>query len=113
MKAGRLRHRVTLQSPYGSRDAVGERVTMWTDRASDVPAEVRPLSGREQYIFAQKQASTTHIVTLRWGRYLADLDASWRVQFKDRVFTIDAPPKNLDERNIEVDLECTEGLSVE
>lgn len=113
MKAGRLRHVVTLQSPSGSRDAVGQRVTVWTDEAIGVPAEVRPLTGREQYFAAQKQASTNHIVTLRWGRYLAALDASWRVKFKDRIFTIDAPPKNLDERNIEIDLECTEGLSVE
>lgn len=113
MRAGELRHRVKLQSPSGSRDAVGERVTVWTDEATDVPANVRPLNGREQFFAAQKQASTTHLVTIRYGSYVSGIDASWRVMFGSRIFTIDAPPRNIDERNKQLDLLCTEGLSVE
>lgn len=109
MRAGTLRHRVTLQSPAGSRDAVGERVTTWTSVATNVPADIKPISGREQFLAAQRQATTSHIVCLRYAALWAALDASWRVLFGSRVFTIDAPPKNLGERNLEIELQCTEG----
>jgi SPP1 family predicted phage head-tail adaptor len=109
MRAGKLRHRVTLQSPTGSRDAVGERVTTWTNVAEDVPAEIEPISGREQFLAAQRQATTSHIVRLRYASMWAAMDASWRVLFGSRVFTIDAPPKNVGESDVELILQCTEG----
>jgi SPP1 family predicted phage head-tail adaptor len=113
MDAGKLRHRITFQGPMGSRDAVGERVTTWTDEAS-VWAEIRPLTAREQFIAAQQQASTTHFVSVRYRVLLAALIvASWRIKFHQRIFTIDGLPKNIDERNIELQFACTEGLSVE
>jgi SPP1 family predicted phage head-tail adaptor len=109
MRAGTLRHTVTLQSPAGSRDAVGERVTTWTNVAEGVPANIEPISGREQVLAAQLEATTTHIVHLRYASLWAAMDASWRVLFGSRVFTIDAPPKNVGERNWELVLQCTEG----
>lgn len=113
MRAGTLRHRVTLQSPAGSQDAVGERVTTWTSVAADEPAEIRPISGREAILASQREATTSHIVRVRYSSAIAALDASWRVLFGTRVFTIDAPPKNIDERNVEIVLECTEGTRQE
>jgi head-tail adaptor len=41
MEAGTLRHRVTLQSPTGDQDAVGERDTEYTDVATVWPATRR------------------------------------------------------------------------
>lgn len=108
MQAGRLRHSVTLQSPSGTRDAVGERATTWADVAT-VPADVSPLSGREEFLAAQRQASTTHKLTLRYSSQIAAIDASWRVQYGSRIFTIDEPPRNTDERGREIILMCTEG----
>jgi SPP1 family predicted phage head-tail adaptor len=108
MNAGSLRHRVTLQRPSGTRDSSLERTTTWTDVAT-VSASIEPLAGREAFLAAQRQASTTHLVTLRHSSILAAMDASWRVVFGDRVFTLDAPPKNVDERGRELQLLCTEG----
>ncbi len=112
MDAGKLRHRVTFQSPMGIRDAVGERVTTWRDEAT-VWAEVRPLTPREAFIAAQRQASTTHMVVTRYRAVLASAIASWRIKFHQRVFTIDGLPKNIEELNVELQFDCSEGLRVE
>lgn len=109
MRAGELRHRVTLQSPLIVRDAVGEGVTTWKSVVTNVPASVEPIEGREQFLAAQRQASISHIVHLRYSPLIGAMDATWRVLFGKRVFTIDAPPKNIGERNREIVLECTEG----
>lgn len=109
MRAGALRHRVTLQSPSGTRDAVGERVTTWVNVAENVPADVEPIAGREELAAAQRQATSSHIVHLRYGSPWSAIDASWRVLFGERVLTIDAPPKNIGERNRELMLTCSEG----
>lgn len=109
MRAGTLRHTVTLQSPQTTRDAVGEQTLSFTTVAS-VPASIAPISGREQFYAAQRQASTTHILRIRYSSQVAAIDATWRVLFGSRVFSIDAPPRNVDERNEMIELQCTEGL---
>ena len=108
MQAGQLRHSVILQSPTGTLDSVGERSTTWTDVAT-VRASVEPLSGREEFLAAQRQATTTHRVTVRYATQISAIDASWRVKFGDRVFTIDEPPRNELEKNRQIVLLCTEG----
>lgn len=107
MRAGKLRHRVTLQSPGGALDAVGERVTTWTNVAT-VWASVEPLSTGERHIAAQAHAFVTHRVTLRYESLIAAVNASWRVLLGARVLTIEGV-RNLDERNVTIELVCTEG----
>jgi len=104
VRAGLLRHRVILQSPAGTRDAMGERVTTWTDVAT-VWARVRPLSGREAVVAAQQQASTDHVVEIR---YLAGVEQSWRVLFGARILVITGI-LNPEEKNEMLILHCTEG----
>lgn len=111
MKSGKLWHLITLQSPFkGTKDAVGQPVVTWKDEVTDW-AELRPLTTREQFIAAQRNASTTHFVSLRWRPSLSALNAAWRVKYRDRIFAIDGPPKNVEERNIEIQLACTEGMT--
>ena len=112
MKAGRRRQRITLQSPAGSRDAVGERQTTWTDVAS-VWAEITPISVRDTFLAAQAHASTTHRVRIDYASEIAAIDGSWRVLFGSRVLVIDGAPRNIDERDREIELLCTEGLRSE
>lgn len=99
---------VILQSPGGVRDAVGERTTTWTDVA-DIFAQIDPLSGREEYLAAQRQASTTHRIKIRYSSEIAAIDASWRFLWGARVFTIDEPPRNVGEKNDHLEMMCTEG----
>jgi SPP1 family predicted phage head-tail adaptor len=73
-----------------------------------VRARIEPLSGREEFLAAQRQATTTHLITIRHSSLISALDASWRIAFGARVFTIDNI-RNVDERSREMDLLCTEG----
>ena len=113
MRAGRLRHRITLQSPSGSQDALGERTTTWTDACAPVWAAIEPLRASEVFAAAQNQASTTHRIQIRYDSSNSEIDSSWRVKFGDRIFTIDGPPRNFNEKNRTLELLCTEGLREE
>lgn len=111
MNIGRLTHRVTLQRPGGTRDAVGERQTTWTDVAT-VWASVTPTSTAERNIAAQAHSFVTHRVTIRYGSEWATIDASWRVKFGDRHMPIEGI-RNLEEGGRWFELVCTEGDAVE
>ena len=112
MRAGRLRHSIEIQSPTGDQNTVGERVTNWST-VDTVRADIEPISVAEQLAAAQRQDSTSHKIRIRWHSSLAAMDASWRVKYGTRIFTIDGPPMNIRERNREVVLMCTEGLRTE
>ena len=63
----RLRQRITLEQPVQVRDAVsGAYVTTWTAFASDEPAEVVPLSGKEFLQSQSLQAQVDTRATIRW-----------------------------------------------
>lgn len=65
LAAGRLRHEVAFQSRERVR-ANGQWELQWTDVATAVPAEVRPLSGNQQLQSAAIQNSIEAQVKLRW-----------------------------------------------
>ena len=111
MRVGQLRHRVRLQRPGGARDAVGARITTWTD-VGVVWAQVEPLSGRDEMVAAQRQASTSHKVTIRYSSAVAGVAADWRVVFGERILVVDNII-NPDERNEMLELFCTEDLRTE
>ena len=75
-------------------------------------AAVEPLGVRESFLAAQAQSSTTHKVTIRYSSDVAAVVASWRVLFGSRVFVVDGA-RNVDERNVDIVLMCTEGLRTE
>lgn len=112
MRAGTLRHRVTLQSPTGTRDSYGQRTTTWDDVAT-VWASIEQLDERERFAAAQLQASATHRVRVRYETALAAINATWRVLFGERVFVLAGPPNNVGERGLTLELLCTEGERVE
>ncbi|POU71687.1 head-tail adaptor protein [Leclercia sp. LSNIH6] len=76
MKAGRLRHRVTLQKPATGRLPSGQPATGWVDVAS-VRAEVVDVSGREMMDGGAELSSTTTRIWMR--RYLGiPVTTGWR-----------------------------------
>jgi head-tail adaptor len=81
--SARLSRLVWVQRPGGTRDAVGGRLTTWTTVA-EAWAGIEPLTGREAFLAAQRQAASSHLVTLRFARALAGIDASWRVVWGQR-----------------------------
>lgn len=102
--AGRLRHRITLQSKSVTRDAMGGEIITWIDQAT-LWAEVKPLSGRALYAAQQAQSEVTAAITLRHRR---DIATDWRVQHESDVYTIHAIIPNLDGTTL--NLQCSKGL---
>ena len=111
MNPGQLDKRITLQSPSGSQDALGERITTWTDVAT-VCARIRGLTTREAMAAGQRQAMTSHMVEIRYAVNVAAITTDWRIKFGARFFTIDGVI-NVSERNEMFTLACTEGARTE
>ena len=84
MDAGLMRHRIRIQKQTSTRNKLGELVDSWEDVAN-VRASINPLSGRDFMAAMQDQAEVTHKVTIR---YNADVKASMRVLYGNRVFDI-------------------------
>ncbi len=105
MKAGDLRHRITIQKLSGAVDEMKQPIPDdWVDVATR-SASVEPLTGREYWAAQQVQAETTVRIRMR---YLRGIDPTMRVLFKGRVLEIIAPPVNVGEKNIELQLLCKE-----
>lgn len=111
MRAGPLRHTIKLQSPTGSRDALGERTTTWSD-VDTVRASIDPITARELVAAAQSHMEVTHKIVIRYGSEISAIDNSWRVLFGSRPFIIKGI-RNINERNMMMELLCAEGLRTE
>jgi SPP1 family predicted phage head-tail adaptor len=105
MRAGTLRHLVTLQTPASASDGDGGFTDTWTTLAtvwaSIVPATARDL---ERVVAGTVQSSATHLVTIR---YLAGVTTKTRVVFGSRLFSVTGM-QNPEERNISLVLVCQE-----
>ncbi|WJM83217.1 phage head closure protein [Pectobacterium brasiliense] len=93
MKAGGLRHRVTIQNFTTIRDAGGQPIETWNDGAT-VWAEVSPISGRELVASGAVSAEATIRV---WMRFRRDVSAASRLlclngPFKGLTLDIIGPP---------------------
>lgn len=104
MRAGRLRHRIALQSATEARDSHGQPVKTWTTQAL-IWAGVEPLRGKEMETAHQVAAEATVRIVMR---YRSDITADWRIVFDSHTYEIVAPPLNPDMRNIELHLMCRE-----
>ncbi|WP_417848373.1 phage head closure protein [Thalassoglobus sp.] len=103
MRAGELRHLVTIQQRSVTRDDFGAESEVWTT-FSQVWAKVQPLSGQELEHAQAMHSETTHKITIR---YLADMTPEMRIQHDSRTLEI-LSIKNLDERSIQLELLCRE-----
>jgi SPP1 family predicted phage head-tail adaptor len=109
MRAGELRHLITLQTPStATPDGDGGFTNTWADLAtvwaSIVPATARDL---ERVVAGTVQSSATHLVTIR---YLAGVTTKTRVVFGSRLFSVTGV-QNPDERNISLVLVCQESVT--
>jgi SPP1 family predicted phage head-tail adaptor len=104
MKAGELRHRITIQQKDLQRDALGGETSAWVDYA-EVWAAIWPVSGREMMQDMALQGQVTHKIRIR---YLDGVLAEMQILFGTRVFRITTPPINFEERNKYQDLLCLE-----
>lgn len=105
MRAGELRHRVTVQYPVeGEKDYVGDASLTWTATASNVACNVTPLSGNELLAARQANAQTTYTVRMRYG---TTVTPQHRLLFGTQKLEIESV-LNVGERNRKLVLLCHE-----
>jgi len=105
MRAGKLRHRVTIQQATEARNSIGEVTRTWSALAT-VWANVEPLNGRE-FIDAQRpEVQVSHRVTMR---YRSDVTPQMRVSHDSRTLNIEAVIET-GERRRELQLICSEAV---
>lgn len=83
MRAGRLRHRVTIERREADYDRRGHESEAWSPFLT-VWAEVNELSGRELERAKQLVADATVQVTMR----TSNIESTDRIRFKGRIFQI-------------------------
>lgn len=84
IRAGKLRHRVTLQERSSSTEADGGQVNTWSD-VETLRAEVLDLRGREFLAAREAHAEVTVKVRIR---YRAGVRPAMRLAFGSRVLDI-------------------------
>ena len=96
MRAGRLRHRVTMQDRVDTADGKGGNVITWTDNRV-VWAAIEPKKGNQFYDSQTETAEIEGKITIR---YFSGFDPTMRVNWtsRSRIFEIEAVV-NPDERN--------------
>ena len=109
MRAGKLRHRVTIeQQVAGSPNQfdTGEPDEAWATFAT-VWASVRPLSGRELFLAQQAESRVEAEIEIRW---ITGVTAGMRVSASGVYYNIEAiiNPEARDDRLI---LRCSTGLN--
>lgn len=86
MRAGTLRHRITIQRRSAEQDPnTGAMVEGWSDLAT-VWANVEPLSVREFIASRGEQAEITARITIR---YRAGLDPTMRILHRGLIYNIE------------------------
>jgi len=107
MKAGNLRHRVSIQEQTQVPDGMGGFTPSWAaiTGMDSVPAAIWPLSSKEQLDAMKLESLATNRVRIR---YRPGITAKNRIVFGSRIFNILGAPINLDERNRQLDFIVSE-----
>jgi SPP1 family predicted phage head-tail adaptor len=104
VEAGRLRHRVTIETPTRTVNATsGEKIPAFNATAT-VWAEVKPLTAKEQIRAGQTDVNATHVVSMR---YRTDVTEQCRLNFGGRILNITGVV-NVEERSAELQILATE-----
>lgn len=103
MRAGPMRHRVTIEAPVETQAADGSVITTW-ETFAEAWASIEPLIGREYFAQQREQATVSHKIRMR---YQAGITHKMRVAWGTRLFEIESV-LNVGERNREIVLMCSE-----
>ena len=84
MKAGILRHAITIENESVSQDEFGNSIVEWV-KLKDTRASINPIAGNELVINNQIVNDIDNEIFIR---YVKDLTPSARIIYKERVFNI-------------------------
>lgn len=86
MRAGQLKHSVTIQARSANRDAFGGASDQWVDVfPNGIAASVEPLSGRELYSAQQHHPDVSVRIRIR---HRAGVLAEQRAIFRGQVYSV-------------------------
>lgn len=89
MRAGALRHKVTIEHDVAEDPASGtdgQREPDWETYRENVPAQVMAVTAGEYFRGQQIAAGVTHLVETR---FVAGVDSKMRLRFCSRVLEVD------------------------
>jgi SPP1 family predicted phage head-tail adaptor len=105
MRAGYLRHQITIEAPEETQTADGSFAVTWRTFATSW-ASIDPLLGKEYFAAAREQADISHKIRMR---FVSGLNHRMRILFGTRIFEIESVI-NLGERNRELVIMCRESV---
>lgn len=94
MRAGKLKHSITVERYTLTRNDFGEMIEEWSDLFS-TRAEIKPLTGKEYFASNMQVSEMTHKITFRYSQQVKTSD---RVLFDGRYFDITSVA-NINEAN--------------
>lgn len=106
MRAGTLRHKITVQQKSTTRDDYGQPLDAWPDVVT-VRASAVNKGGGEFYAAQKINAEVTELFKTRYSTSTAAIKPKMRVEFGTRHFDI-LHINNVDEANKELQLLCRE-----
>lgn len=106
MLSQRLRKSIVVQQRKSSTNIYNENIGEWVDFAT-LRAGVEPLSGKEML---KNGVNLAEQVTRIVIRYRADITTQMRILYNDKIYSITAII-NPNERNIMLELMCTQGTT--
>jgi len=104
MRAGTLRHRITIQTATFAPDAAHQPIPTWAAWLSNEPAEVLETAGAETVRGLQVSATATHLVRVR---YRTGLTERMRIVWETRTLGI-LNVRDVDGRRRELWISCRE-----
>jgi len=81
MRAGSLRHFVSIEKPVTVKSETGDPVVTWQTVAKDIPAEIAPLSVRE-FIAGAVGPLASQLTAKITIRYMDGIDATMRIKHR-------------------------------
>ena len=108
MRAGTLRHTIAIQERTETSDGMGGSTEAWTDVAGmgSVPAAIWPMRGVERLDAMKLEFKEPRKIRIR---YRSGIDTANRIYWSDKGKTFNIVSiNNPDERNIYLEMICTE-----
>lgn len=108
MRAGDLRHRITLQRPeYTQDDITGEMIPSWVEVAK-IWASVEPVSVNQFVSAATNQSKVSARIVIR---YRKGIDPTMRILHRDKIYNIEGVLADKVSGLEYLTLPCSEGVN--
>ena len=85
MRAGRLRHTISIEQISETQNDYGEAVKTWADYLTDIRAAIEPINGREYFAQDSRHAEVSTRFRLR---YQEGITNKMRIKYGTRYYNI-------------------------